>query len=317
MKILVFGAGSIGMTFGGFLSPRHDVTLLGRKPHMAAVRRRGLRVGGIWGRHVFRRLKTATDPRALGRDYDLILLTVKSYDTEKAARRLRNLLGPNTAVVSLQNGVGNLEILRRHLPADRVLGARVIFGVVMKGPADLEVTVIAKPTAVGEASLKKITPRAKKIAAMFDRAGLPSVPAADIQSVLWAKLVYNCALNPLASLLGSNYGFLGDHGLTRSLMDEIIAEVYRVARAGRVVMNPPNEAAYRKLFYGKLVPSTYHHHPSMLQDLRNGKRTEIEALSGAVVRMARKTGKAAPVNEYLWKAIREKQAGIKERPHGV
>ncbi|HPW77560.1 MAG TPA: 2-dehydropantoate 2-reductase, partial [Candidatus Omnitrophota bacterium] len=136
MKILVFGAGAIGSAFGGFLSGRHDVTLLGRKPHIDAIRRRGLKVTGIWGRHTFRFRELVTDIRSLDRSqpFDLILCAVKSHGTSRAAGLIQKIMTPSTCVVSLQNGLGNIESLCEKIPVKQVLAGRVIFGVELHGP---------------------------------------------------------------------------------------------------------------------------------------------------------------------------------------
>lgn len=310
MKILVFGAGAIGMAFGGFLSRRHQVTLLGRAAHLRAIQEKGLRVDGIWGRHTFRNLRTAetlTELKENSTDFDLILICVKSYDTARAARELRKILKGREWIVSLQNGLGNIEILHRYLPPGQVLAARVIFGVEVRGPGRIRVTVIAKPTAVGETAKRKRTYRTRKIARIFHESGLPAAATSRVESLLWAKVIYNSALNPLASLLGCRYGNLGRREWTRCIMDAVISEIYAVARRKGVTLEPAAEDKYRRLFYGRLLPSTYYHHPSMLQDLRAGKRTEIDALNGAIVKIARSLKVKVPVNRFLVKAIKEKE----------
>lgn len=321
MKILVFGAGAIGSAFGGFLSRQHKVTLLGRPSHLAAIGRRGLEVSGIWGRHTFRRLSIVTNSNVRDRHacplqisnllpFDLILVTVKSYDTLHAARAIRKLLNPGTIVLSLQNGLGNIEALHRYLPKKQVLAGRVIFGVVTTGcgirsGGRICITVSAEPTAIGETCRREITPRVRALARLLAGSGIPAVPCRDIRALLWKKVIYNCALNPLAALLKTYYGFLGDNPVTRTVMEEVVREIYRVAAKARVRLEPGTVRGYLRLFYSKLLPSTYHHHPSMLQDLMRGKPTEIEALSGAVARLGLKYGVETPVNAYLARLIRK------------
>ena len=310
MKILIYGTGAVGSAFGGFLSRDHEVTLLGRGKHLAAIRRQGLRVSGIWGRHIFRKFRLVSDESRLRRKpepYDLILVTVKSYDTARAARGIQKLLSPRTLVVSLQNGLGNVEALRRMIPANRILAGRVIFGVEHHAPGKIKITVMASPTAVGEITQHQISVRARLLARVFDRAGIPSVACPDVQSLLWAKVIYNAALNPLASLMDCHYGYLGDNPATRLIMDEVIDEIYRVAERADVRLVPDSPKGYRKIFYSQMVPRTYNHHPSMLQDLNHGKRTEIEAINGAIVRIAKKVKLAVPVNAELVRLIRKKE----------
>ncbi len=310
MKILVFGAGAVGLTVGGFLSRRHDVTLLGRPRYIDPVRKKGLRISGIWGSHQFSRFSFASNIRDMKKSkkqFDLILVTVKAYSTEKAAREIKKIAGPNTILLSLQNGLGNIEALHKYFPKKRVLAGRIIFGVEMQAPGHVKVTVMAEPSAIGETFKAGMSPRVKKIAALLNTSGVPAVPCADVKALLWAKVIYNCALNPLASLIGSHYGFLMEKELTRMLMDEVVREIYRVAEKAGVHLKPQTAEDYLALFYSKLVPRTYDHHPSMLQDLRNGKKTEIEALSGAIAKIAKRFSVPAPVNSMLAQMIRQKE----------
>lgn len=306
MKILVFGAGAIGSAFGGFLSGRHDVTLLGRKPHIDAIRRRGLKVTGIWGRHTFRFRELVTDIRSLDRSqpFDLILCAVKSHGTSRAAGLIQKIMTPSTCVVSLQNGLGNIESLCEKIPVKQVLAGRVIFGVELHGPGRIHVSVIAQPTAIGEITGGRVTQRVKMIVRALNTSKLPSVATPDVRGLLWLKVIYNAALNPLASLMRSHYGKLGENEGARETMNAVIDEIYQVARKAKVRLDPSTAGAYKKIFYAKLLPRTYDHHPSMLQDLQKGKRTEIDSLNGRIVKLGRQHGVPVPVNACLTRAIK-------------
>ncbi|HTL71425.1 MAG TPA: 2-dehydropantoate 2-reductase, partial [Candidatus Eisenbacteria bacterium] len=133
MKVLVFGAGGIGSVFGGFLARTgHEVTLLGRPWHLDAVRKNGLTITGIWGDYRIKAFDLETSAAELARrdpSFDLILLTVKSFDTARAVEELAPLMKEETMLVSLQNGLGNVETILKKVPADRFLAGRVIFGV--------------------------------------------------------------------------------------------------------------------------------------------------------------------------------------------
>lgn len=121
MKILIMGAGAIGSVFGGFLSDSQDVTLIGREAHISAVRKRGLEISGIWGEHIFKGLKafTSADECKKYSPYDLVLITTKSYDTENAAMQTLPLIGKDSIVVSVQNGIGNEETIARIVEKER------------------------------------------------------------------------------------------------------------------------------------------------------------------------------------------------------
>jgi 2-dehydropantoate 2-reductase len=167
--------------------------------------------------------------------------------------------------------------------------------------------VIAAPTAVGEIGPSKITRRVRQIANIFQDAKLPSEPVRDVRSLLWAKVIYNAALNPLASLMETHYGSLGESDSTRATMDAVMDEIYAVAKKARIVLEPRSLVAYKKLFYGKMLPRTYDHHPSMLQDLQRGKRTEIDALNGMIVALGKKHKVAVPMNLLLTQLIRSEE----------
>lgn len=315
MNILVFGAGAVGSTFGGFLSrTEHRVCLYGRPWHLSKVKKRGLRMNGIWGRHLFRAFVLFSDLLTLqksGLRFGLVLLTVKSTDTGKACRELRKICSKDTVILSLQNGLGNVECLHRHFPKKQVLAGRVIFGAVIK-PGKVTVTVSADDVCVGETYGRRITPRVRSIAGLFSKAGIRTRAVPDIRQYLWGKVLYNCALNPLASLLEVHYGALLENESTRILMGEIVKEIYRVARKQKIRLLEKTPEAYRRLLFRKLIPFTYAHHPSMLQDFLRKRPTEIEALNGAICRMGSSFGVPVPVNFALTELVKAKEHRIKE-----
>ncbi len=310
-RILVAGAGAIGSVLGGALGAAgHDITLLGRREHLDAIVRGGLRLSGIFGDRIVRGLKLADAPERLTGQFALILLTVKSYDTEAMADAICDRVAHDGVIVSMQNGIGNIEVLIARFGAPRVLGARVIFGAEIPAPGAAHVTVIAAPVAIGPAPAlhRDCAPvlerRAADIAAMFDRAGVPAIAVADVMPVLWAKLLYNVALNPLGALLELHYGALAEDPDLRAIMDSAINEAFAVARAVKIALPFSDADAYRRVFYEKLVPPTFDHRPSMLYDLKVRGRTEIGALNGRIVELAGEHGMAAPTNEMLVRMIR-------------
>jgi 2-dehydropantoate 2-reductase len=305
-RILIAGAGATGSVFGAMLrAAGHDVTLLGRRAHLEAIVARGLEVTGLLGRRVARGFAIAHDPAQLDGRFGLILCTVKSYDTASMARALKARLNDDGVIVSMQNGLGNIEMLAANLGAHRVLGARVIFGSEMPSPGAAHVTVFAEPVAIGPApavsgeASAALTRRAEDLAAMIDAAGIPCRACADIMPILWTKILYNAALNPLGAMLGLRYGALAEDPDLRRVMDHVIEEAFAVARASGVAMPFADADAYRAQFYGRLVPSTFDHFPSMLGDLRHRGRTEIDALNGRIVELADQLGLRAEVNRTL------------------
>ncbi len=154
MRILVLGCGAIGSVFGGFLAKDgHEVVLLGRREHMEVINREGLLIEGIWGRHRVTHLKGYTSLEEIktqeGRDFDLILLTVKSYDTENMVREYLKILDKKTPMISLQNGIGNIEKIAELMGKEYAIGGRVIFGAEVPGWGTVRVTVYAEEDMLG------------------------------------------------------------------------------------------------------------------------------------------------------------------------
>jgi 2-dehydropantoate 2-reductase len=312
MRVLVAGAGALGSVFGGFLRRAGlEVTLLGRAGHLDAIGRGGLTIDGIWGTHHIDGFASATDAAALRGPFDAILLAVKSYDTAAMAKAVAPLLADTGVAISLQNGLGNVEVLEEAVGPHRALGARVIFGAIIAAPGHVRVTVFADPTAVGALAPGAHPERdaaARRWAEIIDRAGVPAAATDRLAALLWAKVFYNAALNPLGALLGVHYGALPEQPESRALMDRVIDEAFAVARAENVALPWPNPADYQREFYDRLVPATYDHRSSMLQDLERGRRTEIDAINGAVWHRGAARGINTPVNETLTRLVHAVEA---------
>jgi 2-dehydropantoate 2-reductase len=309
--ILIAGAGAIGSILGGMLHEAgHDVTLLGRRAHMDAIARGGLKISGLLGARTVAGLKLVDSPARLAEQFGLILCAVKSYDTESIADALADRLSDDGVIVSMQNGLGNIESLSERFGRRRVLGARVIFGAEIPTPGSAHVTVFAQPVAVGPApaihreDAPALAERARAIAAMLDAAGVPAVGVADIMPVIWTKLLYNAALNPLGALLRLHYGALAADSDVRAIMDRAIDEAFAVARALGVAIPFSNADEYRKVFYEQLIPPTFNHRPTMWDDLHVRGRTEIGALNGRIVELADAHGLDAETNRMLTRLIR-------------
>lgn len=305
--MLVAGAGALGSVLGGLLAAAgHAVTLLGRPAHLEAVRRDGLVITGLYGEHRVRGLATATDVAALAGAFDAVLLTVKAWDTAGMAAAVAPRLADDGMLISMQNGLGNLERAAAAVGPRRVLGARVIFGAEVSAPGHVRVTVHAAPTLVGspDPTDARRTAAARRWAAALGAAGIPAEPTARLVAELWGKLLYNAALNPLGALLGVPYGALPADADARAIMDAVLAEAFAVAQADGVALPWPDVGAYRAEFYERLVPATAAHRSSMLQDLERGRPTEIDAINGYVASRGAVLGVATPANLLLTRAIR-------------
>ena len=316
--VVVAGAGALGCVFGGFLHRAgYRVTLLGRAAQIEAIATNGLRIEGLWGEHQLRDLGLATDASHVQAPADAILITVKSYDTRTIAAAIAPLCAPQGIAISLQNGLGNVETLGAVLGAHRVLAGRVIFGAETLAAGRVRVTVYADPVLIGvwrRREHPQLEAVARAWAERFAATGIPSAYTDDIEAALWGKVLYNAALNPLGALLGVHYGALGENAHTRAIMDTVIDEAFRVAVAEGVTLPWASPAAYRAVFYDRLVPSTFDHRPSMLQDLERGRATEIDAINGEVWKRGAARGIVTPVNELLTRLVHAREALEPGRP---
>ena len=308
MRILIFGAGAVGQAVGCMLAADgHDVDMIVRERFVSGLRLQGLEVTGIFGDY-------SAGPDDIGvftgieyvvqKHYDFALITTKSYDTPLAVKELEKIRSQVFTVVSVQNGCGNLETVVECFGEDRSLGARVITGFEIESPGFIRITVTADDIHIGGYSEKVIPPVAEVIAEAINTSGLPCVTTPFIRRDLFAKLLYNCALNPLGAALGVNYGALGDNASSRAIMNSVIHEVFAVIRAMGEKTHWDTAEEYQKFFYEKQIPVTYNHRSSMLQDLEMGKRTEVEALTGYVSAQGRKHDVPTPVSDTLAELIR-------------
>jgi 2-dehydropantoate 2-reductase len=304
MRYLIMGAGALGSVFGGLLlRSGKSVDFLGRGAHFELLRRQGLSIDGIWGEFDLGPVPTLPVLSAPEPIYDVVLLCVKSFHTAAACRQVRPWLAPGGLVISIQNGLGNLEIIGRECGA-AAMGARVIFGARISRPGLATVTVYADKVLLGSPFSPDPPPKLREVAAHLQEAGIPTAVVPDILTHIWEKVLYNCALNPLGAILGVTYGELAANPHSREVMAAIIDEIYKVAAAKQIALSHPAASAYWRHFLERLVPPTAAHYSSMVQDLEQGRQTEIEALNGAICRYARQLDQAAPCNETVCRLIR-------------
>jgi len=308
--VLIAGLGALGTVFATMLKKAgHSVHGLTKVKYLSAFADGRTRVTGIWGEHevMLDGIHAAIDPLK-HISFDLIILTVKSYDTAAVVEQVKALVGNDTLVIVAQNGYGNYETVAAAVGKEHTLLARVIFGVKLHAPGRAEVTVIADDVRIGQPHNVVDPDRIKVIAAAVNAAGIPTAYAGNVAAILWDKILYNAALNPLGAVLECTYGQLAENAGTRQIMDRIIDEAFLVAKANGIPLNWRTAGEYREHFYTRLVPPTAKHFPSMYYDVKAGKRLEIDALNGAIVKLAQEKGISVPVNETITALIKAKEA---------
>ncbi len=309
MNIVIVGLGALGTVFSTLLKKSgHRVFALIKEKYLPDLASRKVRISGIWGNHesVLDGIYSAITPLQ-DEKIDLIVITVKSFDTETAIATVSPLVGDGTIVMSAQNGYGNYETVARSVGREHALLARIIFGSKIVKPGHAEVTVIADDVRVGQPEGAIPEGIIRGIVSEINGAGIPTSYAADVNEILWDKILYNCALNPLGALLECNYGRLADYEETRQIMNALIREIFEVAGTHSIELHWGRARDYIDFFYGKLIPPTREHFPSMYHDLKFGKRLEIDALNGAIVKLAEEKGISVPVNETITRLIRTKE----------
>jgi len=308
IKVLVLGAGAVGLGLSSFLLQSGcSVTLVGRNNTISLLREKGLNRVGILGElssppesfDVFSNLNDVSSG-----NYDFILVCAKSFDTEVVGRQLEQFWKFGSAKIILcQNGWGNAEKISKILPKKDIFNARVITGFIRPELNKVDVTVHAQPVHLGSLfvrELKTLIPLAQAI----NQGGLPCLVTREIAKDLWAKMLYNCPLNALGAVLAVNYGSLGEKESTRIIMEGIVEEVFTVMLALNYKTHWKNAKSYLEEFYGKFLPNTYGHESSMLQDLRAGKTTEIEAINGVIVTEGIRNNIKVPFNLLIYNLIR-------------
>src|SRR6266487_904451 len=300
VRIVVFGAGAMGSFFGGLLSRRHDVTLIGRADHVAAIRARGLRITGktamIARPHAATRLPAGAEP-------ELIFLTTKSYDTAKAMSTLRPF-ADEALFVTVQNGLGNAEAIAK--VAHRVVAGTTAHGVTYLGPGEIRhagvgETVLGAWAGVREADLVRLRD-------LLADVGVVAQITGDAKTELWSKLVVNASINPLAALAGVPNGRLvRDNGLL-ACMEAVCREATSVAKAEGASVDP-DELLHRTVLVARRTAAN---RGSMLQDLDRHRRTEIDSITGAVVRAAARDEIPVPLNRVLLALVRARESAGRE-----
>jgi len=308
-RAVVFGAGAVGCYFGTRLAEAGTpVTLIGRAAHMDAIRRDGLLFDSGGAQHRVR-MDTDTRPEPI-RDADVVLFCVKTRDTQAAARQIAPLLRPGAVVVSLQNGVDNVERMRG--AGVDALGAVVYVAAAMtglghlrhSGRGDLVVGEYGRrpeDRAPTQASTTAPSARALAIARLFEGAGVPCRVQADVRAALWDKLVLNCAYNAISALGRARYGAIIDDADVRALMRETIDECVAVAQADGVPLAGADAHYDAAMRLGEAMRAAS---SSMEQDLSNGRLTEIDSLNGYVVKRGAALGVATPANRTLTTLVR-------------
>ncbi|MGO8736555.1 MAG: ketopantoate reductase family protein [Terriglobia bacterium] len=296
-RIAVLGAGAVGCYFGGMLARAGaTVTLIGRPPHVGAISRNGLFFEGL---HFQQRIPVSASAEvSAARDADIVLFCVKTLDTEEAAKSLLPHFAPCATVISLQNGVDNVERIRSAANID-AFAAVVYVAAAMTAPGHVkhsgrgDLVLGDLPGCVEEDGHRQR--RLESMASLFERAGVPCRVSANVEGELWTKMIINCTYNAISALGRARYHRTTGNPWTREVMIKVIEEAIAVARAAGVRLPEVNMVETVLEISETMANAT----SSTAQDLARGKRTEIDSLNGYVARRGAELGVATPVNQTL------------------
>ncbi len=308
MKVAVIGLGALGIAFATFLKNAGNTVYGITKPEYVKDFHNGsVKVSGIWGTHKVRLDGIFSDISHIKEQLELIIITVKSYDTQIVLEQIRPAVSENTLILIAQNGYGNYEKAVEYYGEGKILLARVIFGSKLIDRTYAHITVNADDIRIGDPSKTIKTDKIKNVVETINKTGIPASYAPDVYQILWDKILYNCALNPLGAILECSYGQLAENPETVKIMNSIIREIFKIAQANNIKLRWNSPEEYIQHFYNNLIPPTKEHFPSMYYDLKSGKKTEIDALNGAIVKLAHSKGLSAPVNETITSLVKFKE----------
>ncbi len=299
MRITIAGAGAMGCRYGAALfEAGHEVTLLdGWAEHVAAINEGGLRVTDESGTRAVR--VPALLVPAPAEPADLVIVFTKATATAAVAAAAAGAVGESTLLLTLQNGLGNIEALRAHAPDERLLAGVSMYGTELVGPG--HITALGS----GETLFGAVSPdgaaAAELVGAVLAESGIPTRVTADPLALIWAKVAFNCVMNTVCSIGSIPVSALARYDDFDALAMSILDEIAAVADAEGVTVDKAAALGVMKAQFDPAASGS--HLASMLQDLMNGRRTEIAQLNGAIAERAAKHGIDAPVNTLIARLI--------------
>jgi len=291
MKIVVLGAGAIGSLFGGLLSKKNDVILVGRKPHVQTIKKNDLKITGKTNLKVS--INALDSISKIDFSPDLLILTVKSYDTETAINEAKSIIGNKTIVLSLQNGLDNIEKICKTVDERNVVASITMHGVFFSKPGVIKHTG-ASETILGELNGKQ-TERIKQINNLFNNSGVETKISTDIFREIWIKAIINSSINPLTTFFQCKNGYLLGNQIMEKLVEKICIESTDIANIQGMKLSEEDMIKKTK----DVIKKTSENYSSMFQSFKKGRKTEIYSINGKIVDIAKKHGLDSPLNEML------------------
>lgn len=304
MKIAVVGPGAMGCLFAAFLSKsKAEIFILGKDSQRSQeLNQQGIIVEGVSGNWQAK-MKATADAKEIG-IADIIIICVKSYDTKEALKNALPLIGENSAILTLQNGIGNIEVISEIAGADKVIGGVTNEGATWLGEGHIRHAGRGE-TVIGRID-GKIPVIMRAVRETFNQVGLEARISRDIKGLLWSKLIINAGINALTAIARLKNGELIKFEGTRKILRESVAEAVKIAKRKRIKIIYDDPLAKVEA----VCEATSGNVSSMLQDILRKKRTEIDFINGVIVRQAQELGIPVPVNTILVELIKTIEASF-------
>jgi len=308
MKIAIFGTGGVGGYFGGRLAQAgEEVTFIARGEYLRAIQTNGLKVDSLNGDFVIYPARATADVNEVG-PVDLVIVGVKAWQVAEAGRAMKPLVGPDTTVLPLQNGVDAVPQLTADLGQEAVIGGLCKIVSFVVGPGHIRHAGFAPSVVIGELDNQR-TNRIVEIEKTFNHAGVETTTASDIEVALWMKFLFIASFSGVGALANAPAGTLRTDPELRAQMLRAMKEIYSLAHA-RGIKLPPDSIETVMAGVNALPEDAT---SSMQRDIAAGRPSELESQNGAVVRMARESGIEVPTHELIYENLRPLEAKARAR----
>lgn len=308
MDILLIGAGGVGIGLAASVASQGaDVSIYARDKTAQAIKENGIKRTGLFTHYEIDDIPVYETYESIPKNtFDYIFIASKTTANEDIAENLNNhrdILKDTSKIIIFQNGFGNDEYYLKYFNKSQVFSARVITGFRRPERHISEVTVYTEPILLG--SLQGESPQPlKEVAELITKSGIECRLTDEVDKYLWAKMLYNCTLNPLGAILDKTYGELTENPYTLEIMNSIIDEIFEVIKKSnyQTLWETPDE--YRDIFYSKLVLDTYNHYSSTHQDIQRNIKSEIDSLNGKVIQLAKTNNIDVSTNKIIYNMIK-------------
>lgn len=308
MKILLIGAGAVGIGLAASVASQGaEVSIYARSETAKKIKENGIKRTGLFTHYEIKDIPVYENYEEIPENhFDYIFIASKTTANGEIAENLNNhssIVKETAKIIIFQNGFGNDEAYIKYFPKKQVYCARVITGFTRPERHISEVTVYTEPILLGSLQNEDTTDL-QEIADLITASGIECEVTDEIDKYLWAKMLYNCTLNPLGAILDVTYGQLTENPYTVEIMNNILDEVFEVIKASPYETLWDSAEEYRDLFYSKLVPDTYNHYSSTHHDLQNNIMTEIDSLNGKVIQLGEVNNVDVKTNRFIYNLIK-------------